>query len=133
MSNFLATLPKENVNVQVQHATLSWIVDWLLPIIKDTFLPMLVTAINEQVPSLWNNIIAGFMASNKGVIDTGFMNLGVDIGYSAAPSMTAEHLQLFLNGQIFNTATGEVPKFADGLPDVQVGSTKGSALNLAIS
>jgi hypothetical protein len=123
LSNFLATLPKENVDVTVKNATLSWLVEWLLPAIKDTFLPMVVTAINEQVPPLWNNIIAGFMASNKGIIDTGFMNLGVDIGYSAAPSMTAEHLQLFLNGQIFNTATGEVPSFIDNLPDVQVGAT----------
>lgn len=58
------------------------------------------------------------MISSEGVIDTGVADLGIDVGYSSAPVMTDEHMQLFLNGQIFNTKTGEAHGFPSELPEM---------------
>lgn len=133
LSDFHASLSKKDVAIKVHKSSLGTWVNWFSSYIVDAVVPLLTNTLNDQLPTLWNEVIAGFMGHNEGLIDTGFANLGIDIGYSAAPSLTSEHMQLFLNGQVFNTKTGEAKAFAKDLPEVTVNMTQGSALNLAIS
>ena len=70
--------------------------------------------------------------SSKGVFDLGFENIGLDFSYSSPQQVSADHLQLFFNGTLFDMTSGEyAPK--TGFANMSVNHNTTESIQIGLS
>jgi hypothetical protein len=122
----------DDVEVTISDSIVAWACDIFIYFFKGLILPGIIKDIQGQITPIFNQEMNQFMRSTKGLLDTGILDAGFDFSYSSHPEISEEHLQLFLNGTIFDTLNGEyVPSQGFASMDVDLNTTESVQIGLS--
>jgi hypothetical protein len=119
LENFKADLSSDDLEIKLDGSFNALVSSLVAEVAEWILLPTVMQEVNANVPTMWNSSFNQMMMASGGVLDLGMYDIAVDLSYATAPAISAEHMQLYLNGTVFNATSGELEPH-DNVPDMKV-------------
>lgn len=131
LENFAASLVASDLDIKIFNSLNGEVIGLGAELLESILLPVVMDGITKGVPTAWNAAFDDLMESYGGVVPVTDV-LSLDLSYADTPIVTEEHLQLFLNANLINSATGK--KFPVGSqPDMKVDAASTTSLQFGLS
>ena len=131
LENFNAQLTNDDLDFALEGSLNAWVSGIFADLAKWVLLPSVMESVNASVPQLWNSSFSQMMMEYGGMLDTG-MGFGLDLSYQSAPLINDHYMELFFNGTVYDTTTGEVIP-ADAAPTMKVDPDTPDTLQFGIA
>jgi hypothetical protein len=132
LENFKIKLDSNDVEITISDSIVAWACNLFIYFFKSSILPGIVHQMETAVPKDLNSDVNTFMKETQGLLDTGFYGMGLDFSYASPPAISKDHLQLFMNGTIYDYAKGETVS-SDGFAVMSVDETTKEAIQMGVS